>query len=67
MGLVIELLILIAIAVEIYFSIADRRANKEWQDRVVKLLGEQKGVLEESNAELVDIRDATVEEEIEPV
>lgn len=72
MSLLIEFLILIAIGVEIYYSIADRKANRtrdarqiELQEMMVKILGEQKEVLEESNAELADIRDETVEEEDE--
>lgn len=72
MGLTIEILILLAILVEIYFSIVDRRTNKtrdarqlELQELMVKILGEQKEVLEDSNAELADIRDETVEEEAE--
>jgi hypothetical protein len=71
-SLLIEFLILIAIGVEIYYSIADRKANRtrdarqiELQEMMVKILGEQKEVLEESNAELADIRDETVEEEDE--
>jgi len=72
MGLAIEILILFAILVEIYFSLVDRRTNKtrdarqiELQELMVKILGEQKEVLEESNAELADIRDEAVEEETE--
>lgn len=70
MGLAIEILILFAILVEIYFSVVDRRTNKtrdarqlELQELMVKILGEQKEVLEDSNAELADIRDEAVEEE----
>ena len=69
-GLIIEVLILALIAVEIIFSLVDRKENKErdartiqLQQDMVRLLGEQKEVLEESNAELADIRDETVEDE----
>lgn len=72
MGLAIEVLILLAILVEIYFSLVDRRTNKtrdakqiELQELMVKILGEQKEVLEDSQAELADIRDETVTEEDE--
>ncbi len=72
MGLAIEILILFAIVVEIYFSLVDRRTNKtrdakqiELQELMVKILGEQKEVLEDSNAELADIRDEAVEKETE--
>jgi uncharacterized membrane-anchored protein YhcB (DUF1043 family) len=70
----IEILIAVLIAIEIGFSIVDRKANKardkkqiDLQELMVKILGEQKDVLEESNAELADIRDETVEEEVDPI
>ena len=69
-GLIIEVLILALIAVEIILSLVDRKENKardartiQLQQDMVRLLGEQKEVLEESNAELADIRDETVEKD----
>jgi len=69
-SLIIEVLILALIAVEIILSLVDRKENKardartiQLQQDMVRLLGEQKEVLEESNAELADIRDETVEDE----
>ena len=69
-SLIIEVFILALIAVEIILSLVDRKENKardartiQLQQDMVRLLGEQKEVLEESNAELADIRDETVEDE----
>jgi len=69
-SLIIEVLILVLIAAEIILSLIDRKENKardartiQLQQDMVRLLGEQKEVLEESNAELADIRDETVEHE----
>jgi len=69
-SLIIEVLILALIAVEIILSLVDRKENKardartiQLQQDMVRLLGEQKEVLEESNAELADIRDETVEKD----
>ena len=56
--MLIEIAILVLIAIEISISLYDRKANKDWQDRVVNLL-------EDSTAELADIRDETVKEEDE--
>jgi hypothetical protein len=56
MSLAIELLILVLIAIEVIISLCDRKANKDWQDKVVNLL-------EDSTAELADIRDETVKED----
>lgn len=56
--MLIEILILLAILVEIGFSIYDRFHNPE-----LTLLNEIKTILEDSNAELADIRDETVTEE----
>jgi len=56
--MLIEVLILIAILVEIGWSIYDRYHNP-----AIELLNEIKTILEDSNAELADIRDETVTEE----
>lgn len=69
-SLIIEILILLLIGVEVILSLIDRRENKlrdaralQLQEAMVKILGEQKEVLIDSNAELADIRDETVEED----
>lgn len=69
-SLVIEILILLLIGIEIILSLIDRKENKsrdaralQLQEAMVKILGEQKEVLEDSQAELADIRDETVEED----
>jgi hypothetical protein len=55
----VEILILIAIVVEIVWSICEHK-------EAVGLLKEIKDILEESNAELAEIRDETVEDEPTP-
>lgn len=58
MSIVIEILILLAILTEIGMSLYDRKKYDEKQDKIIELL-------EDSNAELADIRDVSVEEEHE--
>jgi hypothetical protein len=58
----IEILILLAIVVEIGWSIYVRKQDAE----ALTLLKEIKTILEDSNAELADIRDETVEGKDEP-
>jgi hypothetical protein len=64
--MLIEILILIAILYEIGWSIYDRKRTTERDQASLGLLNEIKEILEDSRAELVDIRDETVEEEDEP-
>lgn len=59
--MLIEILILFAILAEIGWSIYDRYHNP-----AIKLLNEIKEILEESQEELADIRDETVEDEPTP-
>ena len=59
----IEILILLAILVEIGWSIYDRWKQNKNNEEQLNLLKAIKETLESSEAELVDIRDATVEEE----
>jgi hypothetical protein len=62
---VIETLILLAILAEIGWSIYDRWKQNKNSDEQLGLLNTIKDILEESNAELADIRDETVEEDVE--
>jgi len=63
MGLVIELLILIAILWEIAWSIYDRKRTFERDQESLGLLKDIKDILDDSRAELADIRDKAVEDE----
>jgi uncharacterized membrane protein len=58
MSLFIEVLILLAILVEIAMSIQDGKKRDRQQEKIIELL-------EDSTAELADIRDETVAEEHE--
>jgi hypothetical protein len=57
--MLIEILILLAILAEIGWSIYVRKQDAE----ALTLLKEIKTILEDSNAELADIRDETVDDE----
>jgi hypothetical protein len=63
--MLIEILILLAILWEIGWSIYDRRKTSERDQAQLDLLKKMLEILEDSNAELADIRDETVEEEDE--
>jgi hypothetical protein len=63
--LLIEILILLAILWEIGWSIYDRKRTSERDQASLALLNEIKDILDDSRAELADIRDETVEEEDE--
>lgn len=59
--MLIEILILVAILFEIGWSVYVRKQDQE----ALRLLNEIKDILDDSRAELADIRDETVEEEDE--
>jgi len=59
----IEILILLAILAEIGWSIYDRWKQNKSSDEQLSLLKAIKETLEESQAELADIRDETVEDD----
>lgn len=59
--MLIEILILLAILGEIGWSIYDRWSQNKKNDESLDLLKGIKEILEDSNAELADIRDETVE------
>lgn len=59
----IEALIFVAILGEIGWSIYDRWKQNKQNNESLELLKGIKEILEDSNAELADIRDETVEDE----
>jgi hypothetical protein len=61
--MLIEILILLAIVAEIGWSIYDRLSQAKENKKAIGLLNSIKDILEESNQELADIRDETVEDE----
>lgn len=61
----VEVLILIAILAETAWSIYDRWKTNKRDQESLGILKEIKETLEESNAELADIRDTAVEDEVE--
>jgi len=60
---IVEILILLALLSEISLMIYWRIQDRPVQEAMIRLLSEQKEVLEDSQAELADIRDAAVEGE----
>lgn len=61
--MLIEILILLAILWEIGWSVYDRKRTSERDQEQLGILNEIKTILEDSNAELADIRDEAVEED----